>query len=70
MSKLVISAGLEECSGVSGEFLAEQKRLFSRNKLFQFGSSLHQWSVTEIFAIKMKKVEGAKDQALRAPPNS
>jgi hypothetical protein len=39
--KLVVRAGLKECSGVSGEFFTEQKWLFGRNKLFQLGPSLN-----------------------------
>jgi len=68
--ELVISAGSEECSGVSRELFAEQKRVFTRDELSQLVPPLHQSLVTEIPAVQMQKVENAEDQAFRLPTDS
>ena len=65
----MVRARSEKGSGVAGELFTEQERVFSGNKLSQPSPSLQQWSVAEIDAVKMKKVEGAEDQAVRAPAN-
>ena len=65
----MISAGLEECGGVSGEVFTEQEGMFSRDNISQLGPSLKQRSVTEILPIEMQKVEGAEDQVVRTPPD-
>ena len=59
--KLAIRAGLKERRGVSGKFLAEQKMVLTRDKLFQLGPSLQQRTLSEVLAIKVQKVEGAED---------
>jgi hypothetical protein len=63
----MLRAGSKECSSVSGELFTEQKRGFTPNKLFQLSPSLQQWPVAKILAVQMEKIEGAKDQGLRAP---
>ena len=64
----MIRAGLKERSSIPRKLFTEQERVFSRDKLSQPSPSLQQWSVAEIDAVKMKKVEGAEDQTLRVPP--
>ena len=57
----MIRARAEECDGISGELFAEQKRMFSRDKLFQLSPSLQQWPFATILAVQMQKVEGEED---------
>ena len=66
----MISAGSEECAGVSAELLTEQEWVFTGDKLFEPSPPLQQLPLAEVLAVQMKKVEGAEDQALGKPANS
>jgi hypothetical protein len=57
----VIRAGFEKCSDVSGELFAEQKRVFTWDKLSQPAPSLHQWEVAQILAVQIQEIKGAEN---------
>src|SRR6185295_13179984 len=56
--KLVIRAGLKERSTIPGEFLTEQKRVSTRNKLSQLGPSLKQRTLLSVWRGFKKEAPG------------